>query len=78
MRTVGITAVQSEPGYTASDEIPFAMDYAKAAELLNVDRKTVQREVKRGNLRAFRVGRAVRISREAFLEYTTGREKTCS
>lgn len=42
---------------------------ARVAELLGCDVRTVQRELKRGRLRGWRVGRDWRVSPEAVVEY---------
>lgn len=41
----------------------------EVAEIHGVSRKTVEREIKRGELEAFRFGRALRIKAEALIDY---------
>jgi len=58
----------------ASEVEPFAaepdvMDVAKAAELLGVAKATIRREIDRGNLEAFHVGRCVRVKKAALISY---------
>lgn len=48
---------------------PDVMDAAKAAELLGVATATIRREIDRGNLEAFHVGRCVRIKKAALISY---------
>lgn len=50
-------------------EILPAYTREQAAEITGTNPRTISREIKRGNLRAFYVGRAVRISHTALLEY---------
>ena len=51
---------------------PDVMDAAKAAELLGVATATIRREIDRGNLEAFHVGRCVRITKKALIAYLEG------
>lgn len=44
----------------------------EVAALLHVTDKTVRREIDRGLLRSFRVGRAIRVSRGAIEDYVGG------
>ena len=41
----------------------------EVAQMLGVNPRTVTREIQRGNLKAFNVGRAVRITRRALMEF---------
>lgn len=50
-------------------EILPAYTREQAAEITGTNPKTISREIQRGNLRAFHVGRAIRISHSALLEY---------
>lgn len=45
------------------------LELEEVAKLLKVSKRTVQREVEAGKLEAFRVGRALRFTREAVDEY---------
>lgn len=42
---------------------------AEIAQLLHVAEKSVRREIDRGNLRSIRVGRSVRVTRQALMDY---------
>lgn len=42
---------------------------AEVAQLWHVAEKTVRREIERGNLRSIRVGRSVRVTRQALEDY---------
>lgn len=44
----------------------------EVSALLHVEPKTIRREIYRGKLKAFRVGRAVRISRQSIEDYLKG------
>ena len=48
---------------------PEMMDVFQAAKLLGVDPRTVRREIDKGKLRCAHIGRCIRISRKALLEY---------
>lgn len=41
----------------------------EVAELLKVSKRTIQREVEQGKLEAFKVGRALRFTKQAVEEY---------
>lgn len=46
-----------------------ALTVAEVAALWHVNARTVRREVERGRLHAVRIGRAMRITRDAIHEY---------
>ena len=68
-RVVYLSEVPAEPGYSLFDDVPHVVERKQAAELLGVDVKTISREIQRGKLKCFHVGRNVRITREALIEY---------
>ena len=73
-RVVYLTEVPpEEPRGLFADE-PEAFDVKHAARLLGVSVATVWREIERGRLRKFRVGRQVRITRQALVDYVTESE----
>lgn len=47
----------------------------EVAELMGVDKRTVNAEIERGNLDAVQVGRQVRITAEAIRDYQKGRSR---
>jgi excisionase family DNA binding protein len=51
-----------------------ALTAAQAAKLANTCTATVYREIDRGNLRAARIGHAIRITRESFDAWMAGRK----
>ena len=53
-------------------DVPEVLTINDAAALLGVERKTVEREIARGKLKAFKVGRCVRITRPSLAAYVTG------
>lgn len=55
-------------------ESPY-MDYAQAAAYCNVDRTTIWRAVKAGQLRAFGPGRAVRFRRDELDRWMESRSR---
>ena len=73
-RVVYLSEVPAEPGYSLFDDVPHVFDRNKCAELLGVDVKTISREVQRGKLKCFHVGRNLRFTREALIEYVRGAE----
>jgi DNA binding domain, excisionase family len=42
--------------------LPRALTLDQVGEMLTCDRRTIQREIQRGNLKAFRVGSLVRVT----------------
>jgi excisionase family DNA binding protein len=53
--------------------LPVVMTVDEAADLLRVDRKTVYESIRRGELPGVvRLGRSIRISRGALLEFLAG------
>ncbi len=65
-----------EPGATTKeiaprtcDDLPLVLTLAQAARVLAVDRRTLYPHIRRGDLRAFKVGNAYRIERSALLSF---------
>lgn len=46
-----------------------ALTMAQAAKIMNVHVATVRREIERGNLKAFPVGRSIRIRQSVLAEF---------
>ena len=63
----------SEPVELFAGE-PEAFSLQHAARLLDVSIDTVRREIRRGNLRSFKVGARVRVTRRALAEFVRERE----
>lgn len=57
---------------TSADEIPIASDVPTAARILDCDPQTIRNLINRGELRAIRVGRLIRIPRESLLDFLNG------
>ena len=55
--------------------LPLALDAFEAARMLGVDHKTLRREIDRGRLRGFKVGRLLRIQTAELLAYIRRQEK---
>jgi excisionase family DNA binding protein len=55
--------------------LPLAVDAFEAARMLGVDHKTLRREIDRGRLRGFKVGRLLRIQTAELLAYIRRQEK---
>ena len=68
-RIVYLSETPPDPGRTLFDDVPHVMERKTVAELMGVDVKTVSREIQRGRLKCFHVGRSVRITRDALIEY---------
>lgn len=51
------------------DSVPDVLNKLKVAEILNVNIRTVSREIARGRLGCFHVGTAVRVTKEQLLAY---------
>ena len=73
-RVVYLTEVAPEEPHGLFAEEPEAFDVRHAAELLGVSVATVWREIERGRLRKFKVGRQVRITRQALVDYVAESE----
>ena len=68
-RLVYLTDVPPESPGGLFDGEPDTFDMNHAAKLLGVTRRTIQREIDRGNLRCFHVGTRVRITKQALIDY---------
>lgn len=55
--------------YTSIEQIPLVMSVEQLADVLGVSRNTAYGFVKSGSIKSVRVGRIIRISREALLEF---------
>lgn len=53
--------------------LPRALTLDQVGEMLTCDRRTVQREIQRGNLKAFRVGSLVRVTLAELERYISER-----
>lgn len=56
----------------STNEIPIASDVPTAAKILDCDSQTIRNLINRGELRSVRVGRLVRIPREALTDFLAG------
>ena len=73
-RFVYLSETPPEADNTLYSDIPVSSSRKQVAELFGCDVKTISREIQRGNLKCFHVGRNVRISREHVIEYMRGAE----
>lgn len=55
--------------YKNPDDLPLALDVEQVAQVLRVSRNTVYALIRSNKLRSIRVGRQIRITKEALLEY---------
>lgn len=53
-----------------SQSLPRVLSLDLVAELLGCNRRTVQREIERGKLKAFKAGSLIRVRLEEFERYT--------
>jgi excisionase family DNA binding protein len=56
----------------AGYQLPIALDVRDVAGLLEIHPETVRRLIAKGELRAVRIGRLVRVPREALTEFLAG------
>jgi excisionase family DNA binding protein len=56
-------------GLVRLDDLPDVFSVDVAAEVCDVDPRTIRGAIKRGELRAVRIGRLIRITRPALLEF---------
>ena len=54
---------------TSNNDIPLVMKVEDVAKLLNIGRNTAYNLVNCGAIKSIRIGRQIRISRSALLEY---------
>lgn len=73
-KLIYLTEVPPEvPGGMFSD-VPDTFDVKLAAKLLDVSADTVRSEIAKGKLRRFKVGTAVRITKQALIDYVLAQE----
>lgn len=51
------------------DNLPEIMTIEQLAEALHVSRSTINRAIKAGDLKAFKIGKSVRIEKESVIEW---------
>ena len=73
-RFVYLSEVPPDTDNSLYGDIPVSSSRKQVAELLGCDVKTISREIQRGKLKCFHVGRNVRISRKHIIEYMRGAE----
>ena len=64
-----------ENKYRSLDDLPVTLRVEELMPILGIGRNTVYALVRSGRLRSIRVGRQVRIPKNALLEFLEGREK---
>lgn len=73
-RVVYLTEADSGQGRGMWESEPDCMGRQHAASLLGVNPKTIDREIRAGRLRCFHVGRSVRITKQALIDYVKENE----
>lgn len=68
-RVVYVSDVPTSRELTPFDAVPDVLTKQGIAQLLKVNVRTVSREIARGRLGCFRVGRSVRVTKEQLLAY---------
>jgi excisionase family DNA binding protein len=58
--------------HTPFEGLPDVLKTAQAADALQVDPKTIREMIRRGELRAVRCGRLIRIPKSALVEFVEG------
>lgn len=66
---VYVTDVPTSHDAAPFDSVPDVLTRQGIAQILNVNVRTVSREIARGRLGCFRVGRSVRVTKEQLLTY---------
>ena len=64
-----------ENKYRSLDELPVTLRVEELMPILGIGRNTAYKLVRSGRLRSIRVGRQVRIPKNALIEFLGGREK---
>ena len=64
-----------ENKYRSLDDLPVTLRVEELMPILGIGRNTVYALVRSGRLRSIRVGRQVRIPKNALIEFLGGREK---
>ena len=60
--------------YRSFDELPLALRVEDLMPILGIGRNTAYELVRSGQIRSVRVGRQIRIPKEALREYLSGKE----
>ena len=63
-----------ENNYRSFDELPLALRVEELMPVLGIGRNTAYELVRSGQIRSVRVGKQIRIPKEALREYLSGKE----
>ena len=63
-----------ENNYRSFDELPLALRVEDLMPVLGIGRNTAYELVRSGQIRSIRVGKQIRIPKEALREYLSGKE----
>lgn len=63
-----------ENNYRSFDELPLALRVEELMPILGIGRNTAYELVRSGQIRSVRVGKQIRIPKEALREYLSGKE----
>lgn len=58
--------------YCSFDDLPLSLTVAEAGEVLRIGRSKIYQLVRCGEIRSIRIGRAIRVPRDAVAEYLRG------
>lgn len=63
-----------ENNYRSFDELPLALRVEELMPILGIGRNTAYELVRSGQIRSIKVGKQIRIPKEALREYLSGKE----
>lgn len=58
--------------YCSFDDLPLSLTVAEVGEILRIGRSKIYQLVRCGEIRSIRIGRAIRVPRDAVAEYLRG------
>jgi len=65
-----------KPKYTSLDELPLSLRVEDLIPILDIGRNTAYELVRSGKIRSIKVGRQIRVPRDAVVEFLQGRMKS--
>ena len=65
-----------KPKYTSLDELPLSLRVEDLMPILDIGRNTAYELVRSGRIRSVKVGRQIRVPRDAVVDFLQGRMKS--
>ena len=65
-----------KPKYTSLDELPLSLRVEDLMPILDIGRNTAYELVRSGQIRSVKVGRQIRVPRDAVVDFLQGRMKS--